>query len=107
MKASDLDYGNLVVHISAASWKEVGEDREQKVVLHFADEPKGLVLNKTNGNMIEAILIESRIENWAGKALELYAEQVPFKGQIYDAIRIRRVSTDTIESTAREAEIPF
>lgn len=92
LKAEDLDYGTRVVHIESASWEEVGEEKQEKVVLHFVNNSKGLVLNKTNTLTIEAILGKTAVEDWTGQAIELYVEKVPFKGQIYDAIRVRQVS---------------
>ena len=91
LKAADLDYGSRVVQIESAGFEEVGEEKERKLVLQFVNEPKGLVLNKTNTDMIEAILGEPKVEKWLGMAIELYVDKVPFRGRIYDAIRVRTV----------------
>jgi hypothetical protein len=65
-----------------------GED-EKKLVLYFRGKEKGLVVNLTNGRMIEQLLGSGNTDKWMGKQIILYREMVAFKGKIGPAIRVR------------------
>ena len=92
LKASDLDYGSMPVTINGADWQTVGDD--QKVVLHFAELSKGLVLNKVNSDTISAILRQNSVENWVGGEVELYVTEQLFQGRNYDVIRVRALQSE-------------
>ena len=68
--------------------EEIGEDRKEKPILSFQNEPRVLVLNKTNGNMIKNSYGED-VNSWIGKRVELHSEPVSFQGRVVNAIRIR------------------
>ena len=61
---------------------------ELKPILHLRDS-KDLVLNKTNAKTIASVYGDE-IDHWTGKAIILYATEVDFRGEIVQAIRIRR-----------------
>ena len=69
--------------------ESVGQDsHDTKPVLHFQGAQKGMVLNKTNANVI-TILYGDETDNWIGKQIELYPTQTDFRGEIVDCIRCR------------------
>jgi len=48
-----------------------------------------VVLNKTNAKII-ASLHGNETDDWPGKKIILYATEVDFRGEIVDAIRVRK-----------------
>ena len=63
-------------------------DGVKKPALFLAGESQKLVLNKTNTQLLMAAF-GRETNNWAGRAIECYAEKVPMQGRIVDSIRIR------------------
>ncbi len=92
IKASDLDGEPRALQIRTCVPEELGQgnEKETKPVLYFQDRQKGLVLNKTNANVI-ADAYGDDTSNWEGKAVEVYPTQVEFKGKLVDGIRLRIV----------------
>jgi len=86
LRASDLD-GDTPVTMKSLIMEEINQ--EEKPVLYFGEEAKGLVLNKTNGKIIGS-LHGSETDNWPGKRIILYPTEVDFRGETVDAIRVRR-----------------
>jgi hypothetical protein len=56
--------------------------------VYFAGKEKGLVLNKTNANMIVEIAGSDETEDWEGVQIVLYSTRVDFQGRRVDAIRV-------------------
>ncbi len=90
LKASDIDqdYEVTIVEVGTDNIGQ-GDDREEKFIVHFDEFDKGLVLNKTNANLI-AVQHGLNTEDWIGKKVVLTVEDVAFQGKITPAIRIRR-----------------
>ena len=90
VKASDLNRKTCPLTIRTCVSEELGQgnDKESKPVLYFQDRQKGLVLNKTNANVI-AEAYGDDTGNWTGKTLEIYPTVVDFKGKLVDGIRVR------------------
>jgi hypothetical protein len=63
---------------------------EMKWVLHFAELDKPLVLNSTNGQLIEAITGSGEFDDWIGAKVVLWNDKtVGFAGKITGGIRVR------------------
>ena len=92
VKASDLNGKPCPLTIRTCVLEELGQgnDKEKKPVLYFNKAQKGLVLNKTNANVI-ADAYGDDTANWEGKAVEVYPTEVEFKGKLVDGIRLRVV----------------
>lgn len=91
MKADvDLFDADLTVTMDGIVMEAVGQgsDQETKPVLYFTDHDKGLVLNKTNANTIAGIH-GPETDNWHGKQITLFAQEVDFQGRQVLAIRVR------------------
>ncbi len=86
LRADDLE-GDTPVTMKSLGLEEIND--EKKPVLYFGEQAKGLVLNKTNGNSI-ASLHGNETDDWPGKKIILYATEVDFRGEIVDAIRVRK-----------------
>ena len=84
--AGDLR-GDLVVTMKSLLVEEI--NGEKKPVLYFSEGSKGLVLNKTNFKMI-ASLHGRETDDWPGKKIALFPTEVDFRGEIVDAIRVRK-----------------
>ncbi len=67
---------------------------EMKWTLWFQELPKPLVLNSTNGQLIEAITGSGEFEDWVGKKVVLYNDKtVSFAGKLTGGIRVRAIKT--------------
>ena len=85
LRAADLDDDKIVV---MDGFERADFDGESKPVLRLRDS-KNLVLNKTNGRAI-ADLYGGDLDRWKGQAIILYATEVHFRGELVQAIRVRR-----------------
>jgi len=94
LRAGDLD-GDLPVTMKSLIMEEINQ--EKKPVLYFRKEVKGLVLNKTNGKIIGSLYGEE-VDDWIGQKIVLFPTEVDFRGEIVDAIRIRRQIPDDDEA---------
>ena len=54
-KVADLNGESVVYEISHAQRETVGGAAEEKPVLYFTEEKRGLVLNKTNANTLKEL----------------------------------------------------
>lgn len=52
-------------------------------------QPKGLILNKTNGNEI-SYMHGTETDGWAGKQIEVYPTETDYQGKRVPCIRVRR-----------------
>ena len=91
LKAADLNNRTVKVKIDKVIFEEIGQEKDKKPVMYFADVKKGLVLNKTNATTIGGAHGQE-IEGWTGKEIELFSMMVPFNGQNVAAIRVRAVT---------------
>lgn len=88
LKASDLQGREVAVIMERVEVEEIGRERDRKPVLYFRGKEKGLVLNKTNANVI-AKMYGDETGQWAGKAITIYETEVEFGGDMVACIRVR------------------
>lgn len=83
--------GDLVLTIASVEQNEVQnqQGKEIKLTLHFAEDYKPMILNKTNSESISKAVGSKRVENWVGNAISIYVAQVNAFGGTTDALRIR------------------
>lgn len=62
---------------------------EPKGVVYFAEHPKGMILNRVNGNRIVAIYGEDT-DGWIGGRVTLYPSETDFQGDTVPCIRVRK-----------------
>lgn len=86
LKASDLQGRTVKVNIDTIAVEEIGKDR--KPVLMFSGKQKGLVLNKSNAQIIASVY-SPETNGWIGKDIELRPDKVAFNGQMVDCIRVQ------------------
>lgn len=108
LKASDLQGRNITIMMHSVSMEEVGGD--VKPILFFLDangmkKDRGLVLNKTNGNII-AEMYGWETDEWAGKPITMYPARVEFSGRIVDAIRVKLESGTVAPNMKQHIQAP-
>ncbi len=88
LKATDLDGQPRLVTIESVKLEAVEEGKPAKPVIALRGMTQGLVLNKTNGNILAAFLSDDT-DTWTGKKIVLYPTQAEFQGKLVDCIRVR------------------
>ncbi len=91
VRAWDLPPGqDIVMVIDRVEGVEIkGIDKtERRPVVYFKGAKKGLVLNKGMGKTIKT-LYGSRVKDWVGQPISLYATQCSAFGETHDVIRVR------------------
>jgi hypothetical protein len=106
LKASDLGDSQPVVTIDRVEIEPVGRDREMKPVVYFRGKDKGVVLNKTNGNKIAALVGSKDTDHWAGCQVKLYATETEFAGETVECIRIKAANGATRPAARPEPPPP-
>ena len=85
----------IVVTIDRVAREMVtGEDGSKKncLVAHFKENGMlPMVLNSTNAKTIQKIYKTPYVEEWSGRAIQLYVTQVKAFGDLVDALRIRPI----------------
>jgi hypothetical protein len=109
LKAEDIGARRKVkVTIDSVVAENIGD--EDKLVIYFLGKTKGLVLNKTNAGRISAAHGDET-DDWSGKEIFLFVEQVLFSGRMVPAIRVD-VPMETVDESKSappppEDEPPF
>jgi hypothetical protein len=66
----------------------VGQDKEKKLVVRFDNDPRGLVLNKTNNRILRAAFGDD-CAGWKGKIIVVYPTTDEFRGRVVPVLRVR------------------
>jgi len=64
--------------------------KEECTVVHFMEPEKPLILNATNGKMIQKVLQTPYVEEWTGRAIVLGVEMVSAFGERVEAVRVKK-----------------
>lgn len=64
--------------------------KEECTTVHFVGDEKPLILNATNGKMIQRVLGSPYVEEWAGRAIVLGVETVSAFGERVEAVRVKK-----------------
>lgn len=117
LKASDLGTSAPLVTIDRVEVEPAGRDREMKPVLYFKGKEKGVVLNKTNSNMIATLTGSRDTDDWAGCQIRIYATTTEFGGETVECIRIkgagpqqqaaRRPEPAAVTQELTDSDVPF
>ena len=75
---------------------------EQCMVAHFKGDVKPMILNRTNAKTITKVTGSPYIEDWAGKAITLYADTTRFGGDIVECLRVRPYAPPAAKQTVAE-----
>ena len=88
LKAADLNGKTIKVVIERIEVEKMGNDT--KPVLYFEGKTKGMVVNKSNAQLIAAAY-SPETDGWIGKEIKVYPGKVNFQGQMVDAIKVEVV----------------
>lgn len=88
LKAADLNKKKVAVTINGAEVVEF-KDGSKKLAITFAGKDKGLVLNKTNAQII-AEQYGNDSNGWRGKEIKIYPTTTDFGGERVDCIRVEQ-----------------
>lgn len=90
LKADDLD-GDVEVVVDSVTMEKLKDPQtgkeEQKAVVWFVNEDKGMVINVTNWRTAAEVFGSDDSDDWAGKAITLGARQVEAFGKLSNALR--------------------
>ena len=86
LKADDLGTHDLEVEIREVKVEDV--NGETKAVLYSTGSNKGLVLNKTNADVI-AYTFGEDTDLWGGRKIVLFATRTQFQGKLVPCVRVR------------------
>jgi hypothetical protein len=82
--------------IVAAKMEEMkspdGGETQNRLVLHFRDEAKRLVVNAMNFDAIADIVGSDETKDWIDTSIQLYADKTRFGKKIVDCVRVRATS---------------
>jgi hypothetical protein len=79
----------IVATISHVDQEVVGQDKQLKWVIHFEDDAKPMVCNKTNFETIEADFGDS--DGWPGHKIKIYCAPTSFQGKRTEGIRVQTI----------------
>ena len=94
-----------VVTIDTVAMENVAIDSqpaEMKPVLFFKGAPKGMILNKTNANILAA-LFGPETDHWTGHQIEAYDDvTIQYQGKLVGGIRLRPVAQPAAQEIKAE-----
>ena len=109
LKADDLSKWKTPIGTIESAGPEMvgsGADAAEKLVVRFHEEAKGLIINITNGTMIEGIVGSDDEAKWVGARVMLITEVIVFKGQTHNVIRVRPVPPKAAKRTSTTPKAP-
>lgn len=80
-----------IADVSKVRLKSPSGKEDTKIRLSFEGKEKGMVVNKTNARTI-AGLYGTKVEQWKGKRITLFATTTQAFGAVHDCIRVRPVA---------------
>lgn len=94
LSGADLAGRTHQIRIEAVAVEEVGDEREEKLVVIFVGAKKSLVLNKTNASTLVSAFGDDT-DAWVGRQVELFTVPVNFNGKTFDGVRVRAAAEVT------------
>ena len=113
LRSVDIKGSRPTATIESCELEPVGQGADQKdlPVLRFKGKDSGLVLNRTNANVIIAAFGDETAE-WIGRDIEIFVTEVQYKGDVVDGLRVSVPKQDEKKpvvdlDTDVEDEVPF
>jgi len=85
-RAEDLTQ-DKVLRIRSVTEEPVGANQEKKLAVWFTNDPKGLVLNRTNNRTIRGAYGDD-VAGWIDKLIVLFRTKTEFGGELVGALRV-------------------
>jgi hypothetical protein len=88
-RADDLS-GDLKLRVKNVTEETLGQgaDKEQKLVVWFTNDKRGLVLNRVNNRTLRGAFGDDTA-NWTGKIIILFPMMVEMRGKMVPGMRVR------------------
>ena len=88
-KAADLA-AEKKLRIKNVTEEQIGmdKDKEQKLVVWFTNDKRGLILNRVNNRTIRSAFGDA-VDGWTGKIIVLFPTMAEFRGKMGPALRVR------------------
>ena len=88
-KAADLE-GDRKLRIKSVTEEAVGTgtDKQQKLVVWFTNDERGLVLNRMNNRTLRSAFGDDTA-GWAGKVIIVFPTMVEMRGKMVPGLRVR------------------
>jgi hypothetical protein len=88
-KAADLA-AEKKLRIKNVTEEQIGmdKDKEQKLVVWFTNDKRGLILNRVNNRTIRGAFGDA-VDGWTGKIIIVFPTQADFRGKMGPALRVR------------------
>ena len=105
-KAADLA-AEKKLRIKNVTEEQIGmdKDKEQKLVVWFTNDKRGLVLNRVNNRTLRSAFGDA-VDGWAGKIIVLFPTTAEFRGKMGPALRVRIPPPKQAPSAAAVAPQP-
>jgi hypothetical protein len=89
-----LEHGkDLIATIKSVNQEKVynpsTNKKEDCLVLHFQENIKPMVVNSTNSKTIQKLYKTPYIEEWTGKKIQIFIDNIKAFGEVVEALRIR------------------
>jgi hypothetical protein len=100
LSAADLKGKDVVATIDRVETVEFEDDgvKVKKPVVHFRTAGlKPLIANKTNCKLLSIACGSPDYNTWGGKQVVLYPHLVEFKGNVSEAVRVKRIPAPLAE----------
>ena len=110
LKQADVGEYGMVLTIAGFTVESVkGDDGdEDKVVMHFAEDVKPMILNKTNSNLLRVVTGTNRAGDAKGHKIVVYADPtISFGGRVVGGLRIKKVPGAPRQPAAAAAGVDF
>jgi hypothetical protein len=110
LRAEDLTQ-DKVLCIKSVTEELIGQGagQQKKLVVWFTNDPKGLVLNRTNNRTIRGAYGDD-VAGWTGQHIVLFRTKTDFGGELVGALRIRipppKQAKTSVAPPAREPAKP-
>jgi len=113
LRKEDFDE-DRVLTIKGVKLEDVGNQGEQRWVVHFREVDKGMVLNITSIRVLEGAYGDDS-DGWIGKRVMVYVDpNVSFQGRVVGGLRLRAPKAKTpapapaaANNEFEDSEIPF
>lgn len=86
INAAFLSDGDITAKIDSIS--EIELDGNDRLVVTMKGVDKGLVLNRTNGDVL-ADAFGDELNDWVGKEITLYKDRCQMRGKMVDCVRVK------------------
>jgi hypothetical protein len=104
LKAEDID-GEKKFRIKDVIPEKIGDDKEEKLVVWFTNDKRGLVLNQTNLRVLRAAFGDP-VKDWIGKIIVIFTMLVDNRGKMTPGLRVRIPPPKQSPATAEPPQQP-